>query len=73
MITKKIAIHVIQGERLGNSNWQMGQTFAFSSTSIAQEGHSLVFTVLVNSLGLFPICALSKVKIQSNAMRKKVL
>ncbi|WP_187175030.1 hypothetical protein [Algoriphagus sp. AK58] len=43
MITKRIAIHVIHGERLGNSNWQMGQTFALASTSMAQEGHSLVF------------------------------
>lgn len=63
MITKKIAIHVIQGERLGNSNWQMGHTFALASTSIAQEGHSLVFTVLVNSLWVIPISPLSKLKI----------
>lgn len=44
MTTRKIAIHVIQGERFGNSNWQMGQMDALESISIAQEGHSLVFT-----------------------------
>ena len=43
MITRNRAIHVIQGDRFGNSNWQMGQIAAFSSISIAQEGHSLVF------------------------------
>ncbi|WP_332911915.1 hypothetical protein [Algoriphagus boritolerans] len=42
--TRTSAIHVIQGERFGNSNWQMGQMDAWSSISIAQEGHSLVFT-----------------------------
>jgi len=43
-MTKKIATHVIQGERLGNSNLQMGQTAAWASISIAQEGHSFFFT-----------------------------
>lgn len=46
MITRKMAIHVIQGERLGNSNLQIGQTLALESIPIAQEGHSLVFTGL---------------------------
>lgn len=46
MITKKMAIHVIHGDRFGNSNLQMGQMVALSSISIAQEGHSLVFTAL---------------------------
>ncbi len=46
MITRKMAIHVIQGERLGNSNLQIGQILALESISIAQEGHSLVFTGL---------------------------
>jgi hypothetical protein len=44
MITKKIAIHVIHGDRFGNSNLQIGQMDALSSISIAQDGHSLVFT-----------------------------
>lgn len=39
-----MAIQAIQGERFGNSNWQIGQIFAFASTSMAQDGHSLVFT-----------------------------
>ncbi|MEP0712822.1 MAG: hypothetical protein ABJ333_01800 [Algoriphagus sp.] len=38
-----IASQVIQGDRCGNSNLQMGQTLAEESISIAQEGHSLVF------------------------------
>lgn len=46
MITRNMAIHVIQGERFGNSNLQIGQTLALVSISIAQEGHSLVFTGL---------------------------
>jgi hypothetical protein len=41
---RKMAIQVIQGERLGNSNWQIGHLSAFGSISIAQEGHSFVFT-----------------------------
>lgn len=44
MITRKIAIHVIQEGRFGNSNRQIGQTEALESISMAQEGHSLVFT-----------------------------
>jgi hypothetical protein len=44
MITRKIAIHVIQEARFGNSNLQMGHTAALESISMAQEGHSLVFT-----------------------------
>lgn len=39
-----MAIPVIHGDRLGNSNLQMGQTDALASISIAQDGHSLVFT-----------------------------
>jgi hypothetical protein len=46
MITKKMAIHVIHGDRFGNSNLQMGQMVALLSISIAQEGHSMVFTAL---------------------------
>ncbi|MDR7128361.1 hypothetical protein J2X69_000689 [Algoriphagus sp. 4150] len=40
-----IATQIIHGERCGNSNWHMGQILALSSTSIAQDGHSFVFTV----------------------------
>ncbi|WP_157243388.1 hypothetical protein [Algoriphagus resistens] len=43
-IKSRIAIQVIQEERLGNSNLQIGQTFASAFTSIAQDGHSFVFT-----------------------------
>jgi hypothetical protein len=43
MMTRKTAIHIIHGARLGNSNWQMGQILDLESISIAQEGHSLVF------------------------------
>ncbi len=47
-----MAIQVIQGERLGNSNWQIGHMSAFASISIAQEGHSLVFTGFFELFGL---------------------
>jgi hypothetical protein len=40
----KIATQVIQGERCGNSNLQMGQILALESISIAHDGHSFVFT-----------------------------
>jgi len=40
-----MATQTIQGDRFGNSNLQIGQMVALSSTSIAQEGHSLVFMV----------------------------
>jgi hypothetical protein len=43
MITKKIAVQVIQADRFGNSNWQIGQTADLSSICMAQEGHSFVF------------------------------
>jgi hypothetical protein len=43
MIKRNIANQEIHGERLGNSNWQIGQTVALSSISIAQDGHSFVF------------------------------
>ncbi|WP_290000047.1 hypothetical protein [Algoriphagus sediminis] len=42
-ITRRMATHAIQGDLLGNSYLQMGQISAFSSISIAQEGHSFVF------------------------------
>ncbi len=45
MMTSKIAVQAIQGFRCGNSNLQIGHTEALESISIAQEGHSLVFTV----------------------------
>ncbi len=38
-----MATQPIHGDRRGNSNWQIGHTFAFASTSMAQDGHSLVF------------------------------
>lgn len=44
MITSKIAVQAIQGLRCGNSNLQIGHTVDLESISIAQEGHSLVFT-----------------------------
>jgi hypothetical protein len=44
MITRKIAIPVIHRDLFGNSKLQIGQTDALESISIAQEGHSLVFT-----------------------------
>ncbi|WPR76725.1 hypothetical protein [Algoriphagus sp. NG3] len=40
-----IATQMIQGERFGNSNLQIGQIASFSSISIAQDGHSFVFTL----------------------------
>jgi len=49
-MSKKIAIPVIQGARFGNSNWQIGQMESEFSTSMAQEGHSFVFTNFGNSL-----------------------
>lgn len=39
-----MAIHVIQGALFGNSYLQIGQVVDLESTSIAHEGHSLVFT-----------------------------
>ena len=42
-MSKRIATQPIQGDRRGNSNWQIGHSFELESTSMAQEGHSLVF------------------------------
>ena len=42
-MTKKIATHVIHGERFGNSYLQIGQTAVWVSICIAQEGHSFFF------------------------------
>lgn len=50
-MTRKIAIHVIQGDLFGNSNWHIGQIFALASISMAQEGHSLVFTDFIELFG----------------------
>lgn len=46
-----MAIHVIQADLFGNSNLHIGQIFAFASISIAQEGHSLVFTGFLELFG----------------------
>lgn len=40
-----MATQAIQGDLWGNSNLQIGQILALESTSIAQEGHSLVFKI----------------------------
>lgn len=40
-----MATQVIQGERFGNSNLQIGQIAALASISMAQDGHSLVFKI----------------------------
>ena len=44
IIIKRMAMPLMPGLNPVNSYAQMGQTLLFTSTSIAQEGHSFVFT-----------------------------
>lgn len=43
-MTSKVAVQAIHDFRCGNSNLHIGHTVDLESISIAQEGHSLVFT-----------------------------